>query len=112
MEAWSLSFNFNLDYEGKQPKHVTFIAKTDEDAKNKILNICQKIVSRRRKAKWDFFIMHAMPYLSLHDRKCDGERTLRIKDKFSNRRILGIKNPEKVLVQGYGNEALNKISEY
>ena len=110
-EIWSMIFSFELDYNSPNyPKWVEFIAKDNDDAKLKILNICKKIVSRTHKSKWEYFIIQAMPYLE--SSKCfDGNRMIRVKPWYSNRRILRIKNPDKILVQGYGPEALKKLGE-
>ncbi|MBI2635575.1 MAG: hypothetical protein HYW79_03495 [Parcubacteria group bacterium] len=108
-EIWSMIFNFGLSNNNPNyPRVIKFIAKDDNEAKQKILNICKKIVSRMRQSKWEYFIIQAMPYLK-SDEGLDGNRMIRVKPKYSNRRILIIKNPDKVLVQGYGSEALEKL---
>lgn len=109
MEKWNMSFCFKLDC-GKRvpPKLIEFEAENDNDAKLKIINICKKIVSRTHKLKWNYFIVLAVPY---SDIGFDGNRMIRIKIRYSNKRILRVKNPDKILVQGYGPEALKKIWE-
>ena len=54
-----------------------------------------------------------MPYIKAGDlsKGLDGNRMIRNKHSYSGRKILGIKNPELALVQGYGPEVLEKIHD-
>lgn len=110
-EIWSMIFAFDLDCNNRNyPKWIEFIAKDNDDAKLRIINICKKIVSITRQSKWKYFVIQAMPYLKSGD-GLDGNRMIRVKRRYFNRRILRIKNPNKVLVQGYGPEALKELGE-
>ena len=110
-EKWSMALGFNLEYTNYHyPKYIDFEAKNDQDAKEKILNICKKIVARMKHAKWEYFIINAMPYLKPKNAVLDSNRMIRVKLKFSNRKILRIKNPDKALVQGYVAEALKQFN--
>ncbi|MBI2446909.1 MAG: hypothetical protein HYV51_03835 [Parcubacteria group bacterium] len=110
-EKWSMIFGFNLVYKNYHyPRFINFDAENDQDAKKKVLDFCKKIVARMKHAKWEYFIIQAMPYCKQKSEILDGNRMIRIKLKFSNRKILRIKNPDKVLVQGYGTEALKQLS--
>jgi len=62
-ERWSPTLTFSTDYKIIS-KHKKFEAENVHDAKLKILDICKKAVFRRRHStSWNFFMVHAMPYL-------------------------------------------------
>ncbi len=110
MEKWSFLFSTSTVYDYRYKgifKNYTFYAKNNEDAKKQVLALTKKFISRLRRK--DLYIyVHAMPYLK--NGVLDGERLLRLRDRFSNKSILNIKNPDVALVQGYGPEALEKLS--
>ena len=110
MEKWSIYLLANdfddLRYKGIS-RYQDFNAKNNGEAKKKVLALTKKFISRLRR-KGLFIYVHAMPRLK--SGTLNGNRMIRLKDKFSNRRLLHIKNLDIALVQGYGPEALKKLN--
>jgi len=74
-EKWSMAFSFGLEYRNYHyPKYIDFEAENDQDAKKQILNLCKKIVVRMKHAKWEYFIIQAMPYWKSENAILDGNR--------------------------------------
>ena len=112
MEKWRFHFSTtafeDLRYQGIS-RHEEFYAKNNDEAKTKVLELTKSLISRLRRRDLFIFIF-AMPFLNKEEKVLNGERMIRIKDKFLNKRILHISNPEVALVQGYGPKALEEIS--
>lgn len=75
-------------------------------AKQKMLECLKKSLIRNPKHNY----LHGMMFPdSSNSQENLAELIVRVKTRFSNRRLLNIKNPEKVLVQGYGPEIMDKL---
>jgi len=101
-EIWSMVFVFDFQRRNKSYPQTEFMAENDNDAKLKVLNICKENVQRIRQFKWKYFVIQVFPCPKSDDDFSYINRTIRVKIRYANRRILRIKNPEKILVQGYG----------
>ena len=82
-----------------------FTATDDKEAKEKVLELVKKFVKRLRKKDCLVYIL-AAPYINYSPENkrniMNGDRQLRLRREYRNKRILHIKNPEVVFVQGYG----------
>jgi hypothetical protein len=89
---------------------VSFNAVDSVDAKKKLLTILKRIVSHTKSISSKLFVVNAFPNDPLPDKLfVNVDETIRLKRSHANRRLLGIRNPEKVLVQGYGPEVLKRL---
>lgn len=114
-ELWSVIYSIqdvnNDDYRGIRGS-IEFMAKDDAEAKNKILNYFKKVVASMRKTRGRFLMIQAVPLMRDGERFVgDGNRMLRNKHRYSDKRLLRMKDPDKVFVQGYGPEAQEKLYE-
>jgi hypothetical protein len=91
---------------------IMFQARNNEEAKRKILKFLQRAVASMKPAK-DKVLVLADLALPLDPRKgesiCRAEDIIRLKHGWDNMRLLRVKNPNAVLVQGYGPEALKRL---
>lgn len=99
-------------YERSATYSITFKAENTKEAKFKILGFLKKTLTRIGSMKNKFLIAHAVPLGVVDGRKVYfGDEMLRPKRAYCNRKILGIKNPDRVFVQGAGPEVLKNLGE-
>ena len=84
--------------------HLDFKSPDITAAKKILLSYCQKLIKRIKNIKHTIIVLQALPRLEDENGKTYlvGEQMLRLRSQYSNRKILQIKNPDVVFVQGYG----------
>lgn len=114
---WGLLYSISKlkdDEDKKYPllRVIIFRVQTIEEAKATVLNLLKRAYRGVRNTRNKILTAQAMPYgIENGQRVGYGDEMLRPKFKYSNKRILRIKNPNMVLVQGYGAETDDKIYE-
>src|SRR4051812_15318706 len=88
--------------------HYKFEAKNLAEAKVKLLTSVRKRVARLRTMEGRWIQIQAIPRLK--DGKLDGTRMLRVRDSFSDKRILSVANPNLPFVYGYGPKQAQQLS--
>ena len=101
---WSVQLSFHsVDSDRDLPHYHNKFEEMDmKKVKRRILIYIKTKVTKlgRIRGQW-FFMLHAMPYMP--SGKClDGEQMIRVRDKFSDRRILRVTDPDAAFVVGYG----------
>lgn len=109
-EVWRIHYSTHAHHDNRYNgilKDEMFTTTGDKAAKEKVLQLVQRFVKSLRRR--DLFIqVMAAPYINYNpneDRNMiDGERMLRIRHGYANRRILRVINPDIALVRGYGSK--------
>jgi len=101
-----------MDSKGKKlVRIVAFRVGTTGEAKKKVLAILKRAVAHVKDMGSMVLIADAVPMDTKGGvRVGSADETLRPRRRYSNRRLLGIKNPDAILVQGYGPDALRRIA--
>ena len=100
----------NKDGEGKIKIYtINFNTENLGMAKEIILKQSQKILRRYKRVREKKIQIDAMPYFVNTPEVLNGDMTIRNKDRFWSSAILRIKNPDVVLVEGYGPKALAEL---
>ena len=109
-EKWVASFK--LWQHGMEPYivrtyDISFRAKDDAEAKQKLLKFLQLTLSRSRKKNRGMSVL-AWPK---NEKKgfLIGNRLVRMKSRYRDRTVLTIKNPDTVFVQGYGPKFADQV---
>ena len=106
--VWSLWLSTGVKSFSETRASLIDIVATDKEVKQKMLDHLKKVLRRRKNHRH----IHAMLFPDTPRKGEKDKRTediIRVKDGFSNRKLLRIKDPEQVLVQGYGPEALKEL---
>lgn len=97
------------DFLGGHSSCIDIVA-TDKEIKQELLSYLKKVLKRKKSHRF----IHAMLFAGT-PRKGESftrsEDIIRVKRGYSNRKLLRINNPDLVLVQGYGPEALEALGE-
>jgi hypothetical protein len=91
-------------------RHCKFRAADAAEAKRKILAILKRAIASTKDVGRKTICDMALPSEPAAGQNAVfAEEMIRLKDRYGNRRLLRIKDPEKVLVQGYGPKTLEEL---
>ncbi len=89
---------------------AVFRARTNDEAKGKMLAILQRKIARIKNVRARVFIPEAFPQEPEEGASVVyAHEMIRLKPYYANRRLLRIRNPDVALVQGYGPKAHDKL---
>jgi len=111
VKRWSLWIGMSIwklgeEVVGSKKREIIGVKGDSKVAKIKMLNHLKKVLICNPKHN---FVIATMFPDSPNKKENRAELIVRPKNKFSNRRLLRIKNTDKVLVQGYGSETLDEL---
>jgi hypothetical protein len=103
----------DIQYISKLPKDVIFLAETEKDALQIALQKLKTAIRRTRGTEPLIVIDMLNPKTVLKPKQMhldhSASQLYRIKERYSNRRLLRIKNPSACFVKGYGPKALVQL---
>lgn len=117
-EEWNFWFSVSSFASAKEYGrfyfwNVDFRARDDKEAKAKVLKILKQKVGRLKSMRNRVLGGMAAPRLLVDGKGgCDGDRMIRVRFSYSySKKLLRVRDPNRVLVQGHGPEALEELNK-